>query len=179
MGKKERSPGPAAYTIASTVTKNAPAFSFGTMKRPAPSGGPSMSPGPIYQLKASVGRYKDNTFRSNPSFGFGTSERPDPGGMSKFSELLPSLSRCCAWLNFVAPAPRTGQYTATQTLKHVVCFPWKIGFQVQASTYSGARWGHKSRRRTSRLRSLDSGQEQECRADRQSPSDWIAQRLKS
>jgi hypothetical protein len=82
MGVKHRSPGPAAYTIQNTVGSDTPAFSFGSMKRPSP-GGATMSPGPVYQLKTSVGRNKDLIFRHNPSFGFGTMERPDPAGNSK------------------------------------------------------------------------------------------------
>lgn len=84
--KKQRSPGPAAYNISSTVGM-ASAFSFGTMKRPSP-GGAGTSPGPVYQLKTSVGRNRDLIFKHNPSFGFGTSERPDPAGNSKLSEFL-------------------------------------------------------------------------------------------
>ena len=84
--KKQRSPGPAAYNIRSTVCLDAPAYSFGTMKRPAPNF-KGISPGPVYQLKASLGRNKDQTFKSMPAFGFGTSERPDPAGNSKLREL--------------------------------------------------------------------------------------------
>jgi len=80
--KKQRSPGPAAYNIKSTVCMDAPAYSFGTMKRPAPNS-KGISPGPVYQLKASLGRNKDLTFKAMPAFGFGTSERPDPAGNSK------------------------------------------------------------------------------------------------
>ena len=69
----------AAYNIKSTVASDAPAYSFGTMKRPAPNS-KGISPGPVYQLKSSLGRNKELTFKSMPSFGFGTSERPDPGG---------------------------------------------------------------------------------------------------
>jgi hypothetical protein len=85
MGVKHKSPGPAAYTIQNTVGSDTPAFSFGSMKRPSP-GGATMSPGPVYQLKTSVGRNKDLIFRHNPSFGFGTMERPDPAGNSKLRE---------------------------------------------------------------------------------------------
>lgn len=80
--KKQRSPGPAAYNIKSTVCSDAPAYSFGTMKRPAPNF-KGISPGPVYLLKASLGRNRDQTFKAMPAFGFGTSERPDPGGNSK------------------------------------------------------------------------------------------------
>ena len=83
--KKQRSPGPAAYNIKSTVCSDAPAYSFGTMKRPAPNS-KGISPGPVYQLKASLGRNKDITFKALPAFGFGTSERPDPGGGSALRE---------------------------------------------------------------------------------------------
>ena len=84
--KKQRSPGPAAYNIKSTVCSDAPAYSFGTMKRPAPNF-KGISPGPVYQLKASLGRNRDITFKALPAFGFGTSERPDPGGGSALREL--------------------------------------------------------------------------------------------
>mmetsp|Transcript_54957 Transcript_54957/g.112228 ORF Transcript_54957/g.112228 Transcript_54957/m.112228 type:complete len:283 (-) Transcript_54957:237-1085(-) len=80
--KKQRSPGPAAYNIGTTISKASPAYSFGTMKRPAP-GGSGISPGPVYQLKTSVGRNRDFTFKHNPSYGFGTGERPDPAGQSR------------------------------------------------------------------------------------------------
>eukprot|EP00292_Cryptomonas_paramecium_P009556 CAMPEP_0113682590 /NCGR_PEP_ID=MMETSP0038_2-20120614/12764_1 /TAXON_ID=2898 /ORGANISM="Cryptomonas paramecium" /LENGTH=249 /DNA_ID=CAMNT_0000601709 /DNA_START=172 /DNA_END=921 /DNA_ORIENTATION=- /assembly_acc=CAM_ASM_000170 len=40
----------------------------------------SLSPGPVYLLKQSVGRNKDVVFKHNPTYGFGTSERPDPAG---------------------------------------------------------------------------------------------------
>lgn len=80
--KKQRSPGPAAYNIKSTVCQDAPAYSFGTMKRPAPNF-KGISPGPVYQLKASLGKNKDETFKAMPAFKFGTSERPDPAGNSR------------------------------------------------------------------------------------------------
>jgi hypothetical protein len=92
--KKQRSPGPAAYNIKSTVCSDAPCYSFGTMKRPAPNS-KGISPGPVYQLKASLGRNKDITFKALPAFGFGTSERPDPGGNSALREwrsVLPALA---------------------------------------------------------------------------------------
>jgi hypothetical protein len=96
--KKQRSPGPAAYNITSTVGQ-APAYSFGTMKRPSP-GGISQSPGPVYQLKSSVGRSKDMIFKHNPAFGFGTSERPDPAGQSKLgktiTKVLSALHNTCS-----------------------------------------------------------------------------------
>ncbi len=83
--KKQRSPGPAAYNIKSTVCQDAPAYSFGTMKRPAPNF-KGISPGPVYQLKASLGKNKDETFKAMPAFKFGTSERPDPAGNSRMRE---------------------------------------------------------------------------------------------
>lgn len=86
MGAKQKSPGPAAYTIQNTVGADTPAFSFGSMKRPSPGGNAGISPGPVYQLKTSVGRNKDLIFRHNPAFGFGTMERPDPAGASKLRE---------------------------------------------------------------------------------------------
>ena len=96
MVGKARSPGPAAYNIKSTVCDGVPAFSFGTMKRPAPNF-KGISPGPVYQLKASLGKGKDQTFRSMPAFGFGTGERPDPAGNSKLRELSAcARPRCCA-----------------------------------------------------------------------------------
>ena len=97
--KKQRSPGPAAYNIKSTVCSDAPAYSFGTMKRPAPNA-KGISPGPVYLLKASLGRNRDHTFKAMPAFGFGTSERPDPAGNSKMREFLRTLKvsapRVCA-----------------------------------------------------------------------------------
>uniref|UniRef100_A0A7S0W906 Outer dense fiber protein 3 n=1 Tax=Hemiselmis tepida TaxID=464990 RepID=A0A7S0W906_9CRYP len=83
MGVKQKSPGPAAYTIQNTVGADTPAFSFGSMKRPSPGGLQGISPGPVYQLKTSVGRNKDLIFRHNPSHSFGTMERPDPAGINK------------------------------------------------------------------------------------------------
>mmetsp|Transcript_2784 Transcript_2784/g.6664 ORF Transcript_2784/g.6664 Transcript_2784/m.6664 type:complete len:283 (-) Transcript_2784:192-1040(-) len=80
MTRMQKSPGPAAYNIKSTVCIESPSFSFGTMKRPSPNF-KGISPGPIYMLKTTVGRNKDFTVRSGPSFGFGTSDRPDPSGM--------------------------------------------------------------------------------------------------
>jgi len=82
----QRSPGPAAYNIKSTVCVESPSISFGTMKRPSPNF-KGISPGPIYMLKTTVGRNKDFTVKSGPSFGFGTSDRPDPSGMKGPREL--------------------------------------------------------------------------------------------
>jgi hypothetical protein len=97
--KKQRSPGPAAYNIKSTVCQDAPAYSFGTMKRPAPNF-KGISPGPVYQLKASLGKNKDETFKAMPAFKFGTSERPDPAGNSRMREspCEPHHSFFCVYL---------------------------------------------------------------------------------
>ena len=100
--KKQRSPGPAAYNIKSTVCQDAPAYSFGTMKRPAPNF-KGISPGPVYQLKASLGKNKDETFKAMPAFKFGTSERPDPAGNSRMREshfFLRVFARACCFVCF-------------------------------------------------------------------------------
>jgi hypothetical protein len=109
--KKHRSPGPAAYNIKSTVCASTPAYSFGTMKRPAPNF-KGISPGPAYQLKASLGKYKDFTFKANPSFGFGTSERPDPAGNSKLREYLQPICIVCSLTHIFAP-----QYLPSSSIK--------------------------------------------------------------
>ena len=87
MGRKERSPGPAAYMIHDKIGKECPAYSFGTMKRPNQASN-SLSPGPVYLLKPSLGKSKDVTFRHNPTYGFGTSERPDPAGNKKSESFI-------------------------------------------------------------------------------------------
>jgi len=120
--KKQRSPGPAAYNIKSTVCSDAPCYSFGTMKRPAPNS-KGISPGPVYQLKASLGRNKDITFKALPAFGFGTSERPDPGGNSSLREwrrvlLRVQLSSCMEYPGRPeCPAP--GSAVRCSALRHL------------------------------------------------------------
>ena len=125
--KKQRSPGPAAYNIKSTVCMDAPAYSFGTMKRPAPNS-KGISPGPVYQLKASLGRNKDLTFKAMPAFGFGTSERPDPAGNSKLRESallsflsLMALSTVRCRLRCLIDYARNGMTDRIAPLQWILC----------------------------------------------------------